>query len=82
MQYFLASTALLALLKPHPAAAAAIGANVKAVTLDIVNAKLAPDGFLRSEYRPFQRLFSLKFGLRYDYGEWNVSKGVQILPKY
>lgn len=48
MHFFLASAALLALLKPHPAAGLAVDANIKDVTLDIVNARLAPDGFLRS----------------------------------
>lgn len=47
MHFLLASTALLALLKPHPASAATFP-SVKSVTLDIVNKNLAPDGFLRS----------------------------------
>jgi hypothetical protein len=46
MQLF-ASLALLALLKPHPALAATVAANVKHITLDIVNAHVAPDGFSR-----------------------------------
>ncbi|KAJ7464453.1 Cu-oxidase-domain-containing protein [Mycena latifolia] len=46
----LASLALLAVLKPHPALSVAVEAvsPVKAVTLDIINANLAPDGFTRS----------------------------------
>ncbi|KAL0948960.1 hypothetical protein HGRIS_009063 [Hohenbuehelia grisea] len=51
MQLFLASTALLALLRPHPVEGAVIKrqtGNVNDVTLDIVNAQLAPDGFTRS----------------------------------
>ncbi|GLB40419.1 putative multicopper oxidase family protein [Lyophyllum shimeji] len=47
MHFLLASTALLALLKPDPTSAATIP-SVKSVTLDIVNKNLAPDGFLRS----------------------------------
>ncbi|KAF8071931.1 Cu-oxidase-domain-containing protein [Lyophyllum atratum] len=47
MHFLFASTALLALLKPHPASAAIVE-TVKSVTLDIVNRRLAPDGFLRS----------------------------------
>jgi iron transport multicopper oxidase len=49
MHFFLASAALLTLLKPHPAVGIAVRAtNFKDVTLDIVNKNLAPDGFLRS----------------------------------
>ncbi|TFK35101.1 Cu-oxidase-domain-containing protein [Crucibulum laeve] len=42
--------ALLAILKPHPASSVVIQsrANVKPITLNIVNADLAPDGFKRS----------------------------------
>ncbi|RDB26311.1 Laccase-2 [Hypsizygus marmoreus] len=48
MHFLFASAALLALLKPHPVASLAVDASIKAVTLDIVNKNLAPDGFLRS----------------------------------
>ncbi|KAG6909048.1 hypothetical protein DXG01_002200 [Tephrocybe rancida] len=50
MRLFLASTAALALLKPHPVSAAALAGPlaVKEVTLNISNKQLAPDGFLRS----------------------------------
>ncbi|KAF5382222.1 hypothetical protein D9615_004365 [Tricholomella constricta] len=47
MHFFLASTALLALLKPHRASAASVD-FIKTVTLDIANHDLAPDGFQRS----------------------------------
>lgn len=47
MQLFFASTALLALLRAHPSVGLTVVPrvnNVKAVTLDIVNAQGAPDG--------------------------------------
>ncbi|KAF5375692.1 hypothetical protein D9615_009386 [Tricholomella constricta] len=47
MHFFLASTALLALLKPHHASAASVD-FIKTVTLDIANHDLAPDGFQQS----------------------------------
>ncbi|TFK32648.1 Cu-oxidase-domain-containing protein [Crucibulum laeve] len=48
MHLLLASTALFSLLKPTVGLAVESRANVKAVTLDIVNAQLSPDGFSRS----------------------------------
>ncbi|KAG6877680.1 hypothetical protein C0993_005100 [Termitomyces sp. T159_Od127] len=49
MQLLFLASALLALLRPHPVNSAAIvPRNVKDVTLDIVNTRLAPDGFERS----------------------------------
>nr|BAE53770.1 hypothetical protein [Termitomyces sp. NS/Mg] len=49
MQLLLLTTAILALLRPHPAIGAAIRPrNLKEITLDIVNANVAPDGFERS----------------------------------
>ncbi|KAG6811126.1 hypothetical protein H0H92_008859 [Tricholoma furcatifolium] len=49
MQLLLATSALLALLRPHPALGAALArSKVKEVTLDIVNTHLAPDGFERA----------------------------------
>ncbi|KAG6852442.1 hypothetical protein C0991_011931 [Blastosporella zonata] len=49
MQLFLVTTALLALLRPHPATGAAIvPARVRNVVLNVENARLAPDGFERS----------------------------------
>ncbi|KAG6897166.1 hypothetical protein C0992_003672 [Termitomyces sp. T32_za158] len=49
MQLLFFTSALLALLRPHPVNSVAIAPrNVKDVTLDIVNTRLAPDGFERS----------------------------------
>ncbi|KAF8890416.1 Cupredoxin [Infundibulicybe gibba] len=48
MHFFLASTALLTLLKSRSALGLAVQPSVKDVTLDIVNTNLAPDGFSRS----------------------------------
>ncbi|KAF8890409.1 Cu-oxidase-domain-containing protein [Infundibulicybe gibba] len=48
MRFFLASTALLTLLKSRQALGLAVDSNIKDVTLNIVNTKLAPDGFSRS----------------------------------
>ncbi|KAF5371470.1 hypothetical protein D9615_009594 [Tricholomella constricta] len=56
MHFFLASTAVSALLSP--ALGLAIESNVKSVTLDIVNKDLAPDGFLRSKISPFMSSFA------------------------
>lgn len=51
--FFLAFAALLAISKPHPASGAAVSTSsqskLKEFSLDIVNADLAPDGFLRSK---------------------------------
>lgn len=50
MHLILASAALLALSRPHPAAGLAIQSrDVKEVTLNVANAPLSPDGYLRSE---------------------------------
>ncbi|KAG6877681.1 hypothetical protein C0993_005101 [Termitomyces sp. T159_Od127] len=49
MQLLFLASAFLALLRPHPVNSAAIvPRSVKDVTLDIVNTRLAPDGFERS----------------------------------
>lgn len=50
MKFFLTSTALLSLANLHLVGGAVVeGAGaVKEITLNIANAKLAPDGFLRS----------------------------------
>lgn len=49
MKFLSTSTALLALARSHFAAAATVQPDaVKAITLDIVNRQLAPDGHLRS----------------------------------
>lgn len=51
MQVFVASVAFLTLLNPHFATRAALvpKATINSVSLDIVNANLAPDGFKRSQ---------------------------------
>ncbi|KAF8890413.1 laccase subfamily 2 [Infundibulicybe gibba] len=48
MHFFLASTALLTLLKSRSALGLAVQPSIKDVTLNIVNTNLAPDGFSRS----------------------------------
>lgn len=52
MQVFVVSVALLNLLNSHFATWAALlpRATINSVSLDIVNANLAPDGFKRSQY--------------------------------
>lgn len=52
MQVFVVSVALLTLLNSHFATWAALvpKATINAVSLNIVNANLAPDGFRRSQY--------------------------------
>lgn len=81
MQFLLASTALLALFKPHHAAGLAIEsrADVKHVTLNVVNTQLAPDGFSRSTIKnllPSPKLTLAHY--RYYNGERDVSHALNL----
>jgi hypothetical protein len=53
------SSLFLAILQCHTAYSAVVNRATKRVTLDIVNANLAPDGFERSMYHSFYKLYEM-----------------------